>query len=293
MDALSIIAKNRNADLDKLGVLAKRFPAYADELARLLLSDTLEATDEELELSYREVKEALICDTHGQSGFSEHLIAAEGALLAAEIAKTLVERAKIHTFLPTPDSVDGKCVYFRSAYADMAYRVFAPLLTTPTASYSDSPQAACREVYNEAANFAILPISSSKEGVITGIAKQIARFELAPVYLCDVTLPKSDETVTMGLFAAYPMAVDAADGVEVILFSEDHKTLSSLMLSLTALNVSVRSLETLDATQGFAFAHRLVLRLFDPESFLPLWLLLRCEYPHHQLCGVFHTILNS
>ena len=162
MKDVNTLSENLADDRRKLSFFTRRFPHYADEFAKLLLgSGVTEATDEELELSYHELfsrlEEATCADP-----FTASLFRAERALLAAETVKALTERAKIHSFLPALNAQEGKCVYFRNAYSDEAFRLFSPFLSFPTANYTDSPTAACREVYNELATFAILPITSSK-----------------------------------------------------------------------------------------------------------------------------------
>ena len=292
MDPLSIIAENLKSDREKLDLLFDRMPSYADEIARHLLGRGVsEASDEELELSFREIKEALFKESSKESTpFSSLMRRMAEAHLAAEIANSIVTFATVHSFLPVPTSVEGKCVYFRNAYSDQAFRVFSPYLTTPTASYVDSPSSACKEIYNDLATFAILPVSSSKEGVIGGIARHIARYLLSPVLFCRVTLPGSDEEMTMGLYASYPMAPEGAEGLEAILFSDERDTASTLMLSADYLGCPAVSLTALDNTQGFAYAWRIVFQKATAATLLPLWLLLRCEYPHHQLCGIWRTL---
>ena len=294
MDTPSILLENLSSDNRKLAFLSRRFAYYADEIAKELLGENQSATDEELELSYREIRDTLEAAFLSQDhAFSLSLLSAEGAILAAEIAKALTRRAKIESFLPTLDSVEGKCVYFRNAYSDDAYRIFAPYLTSPTASYSDTPLAASAEVYNDQSNFAILPIHSSKEGKISGILRGIERFALSPVLYTDVTLPGGDETMTMGLFAAYPMAIENAEGIEITLFSDDAATLPAFHLATSVLDCPILSIKTLDERQGFANAYRINIDCREKDALLPLWLLLRCEYPHHQLSGIFKTVYKK
>lgn len=292
MNAIEILSENLSLDNEKLSFFTRRFPHYADELAKLLLGEGgAEATDEELELSYHEVF-SLLFDEKDDSAesFSDTILHTERALLAAETIKALTERAKIHSFLPTLLSQEGKCVYFRNAYSDEAFRIFSPHLASPTASYTDSPVAACREVYNELATFAILPISSSKGGVISGIAREVARYELALTLTCEITLPGKEETMTMGLFAQTPIAVDNADEMEAVLFSDDYRTLTALMLSAEHLACPITQLEALKETEGFAHAYRVAFTRAASDSLFPIWLLLRCEYPHHRLCGVWRGL---
>lgn len=295
MEPVSIIAKNLASDQEKLDLLFDRMPSYADEIARQLLGRGVsEASDEELELSYREMKEALFGESARESiPFSSLMRQTARAQLAAEIAKSIVSAATVRSFLPVPTSVEGKCVYFRNAYSDRAFRVFSPYLNAPTASYVDSPSSACKEIYNDLATFAILPISSSKEGVIGGIARHIARYQLSPVMFCRVMLPGSDEEMTMGLYASYPMAPEDAEGLEAILFSDESNTASTVMLSADYLGCPAVSMTSLDNTQGFSYAWRIVFQKATAATLLPLWLLLRCEYPHHQLCGIWRTVTKS
>ncbi len=292
MKNAEILAENLSLDNRKLSFFTRRFPHYADELAKLLLGNgTTEATDEELELSYHEITSLLFENkTETTESFSDAILHTERALLAAETVKALTEKATIHSFLPTLTAQEGKCVYFRNAYSDEAFRIFAPLLTAPTANYTDSPAAACRDVYNELATFAILPISSSREGMIQGIARQISRCELALTLTCEITLPGKDETMTMGLFAQTPIAVDNAERMEAVLFSDSPRTLTALMLSAEHLGCPIVTAAALDETEGFAHAYRIIFTRSGTASLFPIWLLLRCEYPHHRLCGIWRNM---
>lgn len=293
MREIEILAEGLAEDNRRLTNYTRRFPYYADELARLLLGkDTTEATDEELELSYHEISSSLFEKTDSPNAFSEAILRAERAYLASETVKALTERATIRSFLPTLTDQEGKCVYFRNAYSDEAFRIFAPFLSNPTVSYADSPSAACREVEGELASFAILPVFSSKEGVISGIAREVSRYELALALTCDVTLPSANETMTMGLFAQTPIAVEGAEEMEIVLFCDDSATLTSLILSTAHLFCPVRSVEALTETEGFGYAYRIGITCRKNESLLPVWLLLRCEYPHHRLCGIWRKIVK-
>ena len=294
MKDVGILAENLSLDNRKLSSLTRRFPHYADELAKLLLGrDVREATDEELELSYHEITSRLFEPTIETSeDFSENILRAERALIAAETVRVLTERATIRSFLPELAAQEGRCVYFRNAYSDEAYRVFAPLLTAPTASYTDSPAEACREVYNELANFAILPISSSQEGVFSGIAREVSRYELALTLTCEVALPGKDETMTMGLFAQTPIAVENAEAIEAVLFCDDRHTLTALMLSAEHLDYPVVSAEAIAETEGFHYAYRVSFAAAEHASFFRIWLLLRCEYPHHRICSIRRKLIR-
>ncbi len=290
MDPLSIIADNLRDDSERLRQLIKRLPAYADDLATHLLGrDTDEASDEELELSYRAMKEVL-ADEQTADGFSVALTTTEEALLSAEIIKILREKAKITTFLQPLSELDGKCVYFRNAYSDEAYRLFSRYLTDPIALYAENPSAACRELYADAASFAILPTVSKNDGIIGGIQKLILRYELAPVLFTTVKTPSSDEALTLGLYAAAPIAIDRPEGLDALFFAAQKSDLSSLLTAADYLGASLLSMSSDSDTQGFLAAYRLRFAAKDPEALEALRLLLLCEYPHHQLLGLYKTI---
>ena len=117
MNAIETVARNLLRDRERASLLSSRLLNYADELATALLGyGTLESTDEELELSFRDMKE-LMDTERAESAFSivATLTEAETALLDAEVVRAITHRAKIATYLPTLESLDGKWAYFRNA----------------------------------------------------------------------------------------------------------------------------------------------------------------------------------
>ena len=60
MNAIETVARNLLRDRERASLLSSRLLNYADELATALLGyGTLESTDEELELSFRDMKELM------------------------------------------------------------------------------------------------------------------------------------------------------------------------------------------------------------------------------------------
>ncbi|MBQ7365283.1 MAG: hypothetical protein IJW46_06765 [Clostridia bacterium] len=299
MDAAEIIRQNIAKDREKLDRLYARLPCYAEELATELLGvGNHEASDEELELSYHELKEKLsgVSDTAtalDTATIPSPLRDAENAILAAETVKALAEKATVYSFLPALDAQEGKCAYFRNAYSDEAFRIFKRYLTRPTVSYTDSPADACRDVFNELASFAILPIESSKDGILSGIARQVARYELSPVLYCMVSQPGSEEAMRFGLYAASPVLIEDADGLSAILFTQNSDSLFPLILAADALGCALAFSRETGEAQGFANTYELTFRRKEgalPNAVFLLSLLLRCEYPHHQLSGLYRTL---
>ncbi|MBR2987884.1 MAG: hypothetical protein IKC63_07670 [Clostridia bacterium] len=294
MDPIRIIRDNLSSDRDKLTRLIRRYPNYADDTVTALLGVGVnEASDEALELAFGDLRESLTAKNTEVLPIESSLLSASDALLSAEIIARLLERATIESFLPTLDAIESKCAYFRNAYSDEAFRIFKAHLTNPTVSYTDSPTDACREVYSDLATFAILPISSSREGKITGIVSRIESYELAPALFCEVSLPGSDETMRFGLYAASPIAVSDAEGLETVFYSDSEDDLSSLILAADRLGCTLTLCRELGKRQGFENTYRLLFRRkkgATANAVSALRLLLLCVYPHHQLCGIFRTV---
>ena len=113
---------------------------------------------------------------------------------------------------------------------------------------------------------------------------------LADKYLWYTDLTR-DEIYTLS-----EVAVEALANVDKdvhILFCDDPATLTSLLLSADHLDCPVVSIETLADTEGFHDAYRITFTKKEKASLFALWLLLRCEYPHHRLCALRRKIKNN
>lgn len=290
-DSLRTIAHNFSNDQKKLLRLYRRFPLYLDDLARELIpSGDSEVGDEELALSYRQMKEDLSSLVANQGGDEKDFFLAEEPLLAAKLARKIAEKAKINRYLPMLSESTSHIAYFRNTYSDLAFRRFAKALANPTVLYRESFAAVCEEVYADRCDFAILPVESSRDGLLSVTQKLVTKYELAPVFYC--TVPTTDDgTLRFGLFASAPLVPQKADSLEILLFSDEEATLSRLLTSVATLGISLQSLSVLSSAQGFAHGWKLVFfQKNDSASFDALWILLLCEYPHHLLCGICQSL---
>ena len=118
--------------------------------------------------------------------FRQHGAVAEEALLTEE-SEELAEHAR------------DRIIYQRNSYADNAYLCFAELLKSPRALYAHSFSAICEEVYNGSAEFCILPLESSSEGMLNSFARLIDRYELKTVATCDVPATDAQRSTRFAL----------------------------------------------------------------------------------------------
>ncbi|MBR6769304.1 MAG: hypothetical protein IKM34_07455 [Clostridia bacterium] len=292
-DSLHIIAGNLLKEQTKLSRLYRRYPLYLEELARELIPKHItEVGDEELAISYRQMKEELSSLTKKEKDDGEEVFfSAQEPILSAKLAYEIAKKAKINRYLPTLAESGSQIAYYRNAYSDLAFRRFAKELNDPTVLYRESFAAVCEEVYADRCDFAILPVESSRDGLLSVTQKLVTKYELAPVFYC--TVPTTDDgTLRFGLFASAPLVPPKADSLEILLFSDDEASLSRLLSSATTLGISLKSLSMLSSAQSFSHEWKLVFSAKEGNdtSFDAFWILLLCEYPHHYLCGICQSL---
>lgn len=291
-DSLFVIADNLFKDQKKLARLYRRYPLYLEDLTRELIPKHItEVGDEEIALSLSQMKEEFLSLTKKASGIEGEFLRAQEPILSAKLACSIAEKAKVNRYLPSLLESGAHIAYFRNTYSDLAFRRFAKELSDPTVLYRESFAAVCEEVYADRCDFAILPVESSRDGVLSVTQKLVTKYELAPVFYC--TVPTTDDgTLTFGLFASAPLVPPKADSLEILLFSDKEETLSRLLVSASTLGISLKSLSVLSSAQGFSHEWKLVFssKKKNNTAFDALWILLLCEYPHHLLCGICQSL---
>ena len=293
-EELFVIAENLLSERKKLARLYRRFPLHLEEISRLLIKPTdSEALDEEIALSYRQIKEEispfLAKKSEKEKALTQELLDAQEPILAAKLSHLLATNAKITSYLPTLEESSSRIAYFRNTYSDLAFRRFSKELQDPTVLYRESFAAVCEEVYADRCDFAILPVESSRDGILSVTQKLVTRYELAPVFYC--TIPTTDDgTLRFGLFASAPVVPPRAELIEIILFSSTEATLPRLLTSANSLGISTQSITHLTPSQGFLHEWKLVFSTKDSKAFDAFWVLLLCEYPHHLLCGICRAL---
>lgn len=88
---------------------------------------------------------------------------------------------------PIPPSAQGHILYQRNSYTDEAFLRFSALLGRPAAAYTHSYPASCEAVFNQEAEYCILPIENSSEGHLVGFARLLEQYDLKIAATCDIS----------------------------------------------------------------------------------------------------------
>lgn len=97
---------------------------------------------------------------------------------------------------PTPASIS----YFRNPHSDEAYRIFSSHVDNAVSVYADTSNGCCEDVYTGRAAYCILPVYSSKEGMLSSFCTMVAEYELFAYAIAEVPIPRSDGHTIFGLF---------------------------------------------------------------------------------------------
>lgn len=87
-----------------------------------------------------------------------------------------------------------KIAYLQNSFSDKAYRVFADYFSQQnsrgqvTAAYFPGFREVCEEVYYGRCSYAMLPVSSSRDGILSSFRKLIEKYELKIVLKTDVDM---------------------------------------------------------------------------------------------------------
>lgn len=98
-----------------------------------------------------------------------------------------------------PYKNEVKIAYFKNAYADAAFRCFSKIFDNPAVVYSPDFSAVCEEVYYGRADMCMLPLDSSRDAKLISFYRLIDKYELNPIFSCDVTTPDGSVTTRYAL----------------------------------------------------------------------------------------------
>ena len=120
---------------------------------------------------------------------------AQSVMLCRELSRRVFDEKPFPTayFFLDPDadptdtaSVTNRVIYHKSSYTDEAFLCFSKELGQAQASYANGFPACCEAVYNGEAEYCILPVESSSEGLLNAFTSLILRYDLKITASCDV-----------------------------------------------------------------------------------------------------------
>ena len=135
------------------------------------------------------------------------------ALLSA--CRTGGAELTLRDFLSVADEKTARIAYMKNPYADEAYEAFAPSLSSPTASYTDSYRAACEDVATGDADLCILPYENAG-GQLPTTEALAERYALCRVQSCRVFHADGTDVTHFALYGKTFLALDADDACTLL-----------------------------------------------------------------------------
>lgn len=188
--------------------------------------------------------------------------------------------------------------YFRNAYADAAFRVFSRVLDNPTVTYASDFTAVCEEVYYERSDMCLLPLDSSRDSKLVSFYKLIEKYELAPVYSCDVATPDGSVTTRYALLKRAVSVPErekrSRDGgcmLEFNLSPDESMTLSDVLGAAKSCGLTLYKVDSLPSTYSEGtFTYDVILNVGDAAGLDAFMLFLTLAVPQYELLGIYPHI---
>ena len=192
---------------------------------------------------------------------------------------------------------NGKIAYFRNVYADAAFRAFGEYLENPTVSYHSDFNTVCEETYYGRASMCLLPLDSSRDSKLVSFYKLMEKYELFPVYSCDVTAPEG--ATTRYALLAKSMSLPQRDMrtrengclFEFTLATGTGDCISDVLTAAKLCGLDIYKIDSLPSTydEG-SFTYDLVLSVSSPEELDAFVLFMTLCVPEYEPLGVYNQI---
>ncbi len=196
----------------------------------------------------------------------------------------------------TDDS--ARIAYFRNAYADAAFRIFSDVLDNPSAFYASDFTAVCEEVYYGRADMCMLPLDSSRDAKLISFYRLIEKYELAPVYSCDVTTPDGEVTTRYALLKRsfgipkkeYLEKTDSCF-FEFTLVPDEGASLCDVLAAAKECGLSFYKVDSIPLTYSTSkFACDVILKVGNAEALDAFVLFLSLAVPQYEPIGIYPHI---
>lgn len=195
-DAASVVQANLAETDERLSHLYCERAFHLSELIReLSLSPQID------ELTLSAITEQLPANTKSASPYGTATAYADIAMLCCEFAGALpngFDRVFSDVFgqpLSPLDTAIGRVAYVPNSYTEQAFGILCASVPGCSASYHHHFDDVCQEVYNGLCQYGILPISSSPDGMLSGIYRMIASYRLKITSVCRIAGGQDAHTV--------------------------------------------------------------------------------------------------
>ncbi len=150
------------------------------------------------------------------------------AEVCADVAK---ERKFAYGDIDTEPISSARIACFKTAPSQSAYRAFARELAMASESVYDDYSSICEAVFTGAADFCILPVWGSDDGVLLPFLRLARKYELHAVLSCDIQPSDDDRQTRFCLFGSKIKNRRGSDTVDLFVSTADeniHRLLSGI-----------------------------------------------------------------
>lgn len=192
--------------------------------------------------------------------------------------------------------------YFRNAYADAAFRTFSEVLENPSVVYASDFTAVCEDVYYGRADMCMLPLDSSRDAKLISFYRLIDKYELSPVYSCDVTTPDGDVTTRYALLRR-SFGIPKKEHLETpdfcffefTLIPDDGASLCDVLAAAKECGLSFYKVDSLPLTYSSSkFACDVILKVGSAHGLDAFALFLALAMPQYEPLGIYpHMIAKD
>ncbi len=191
-----------------------------------------------------------------------------------------------------------KIAYFKNAYADTAFRVFSSFLKNPSVVYLTDFNSVCEEVYYGRADLCMLPLDSSKDAKLISFYRLIDKYELNPVFSCDVTALDGSVTTRYVLLRrsiALPGEEYKKSGgscfFEFSFVPDEKAALGDILLVAEECGLSTYKVDSIPLTYSDSqFAFDIIINAEDSKKLDAFVLFLDLAVPQYKPMGIYPHI---
>ena len=225
---------------------------------------------------------------------TEDLICDGFARFCAEISPNFEEVVNIHSDPDAEaDDSQSKIAYLKNAFSDKAFTLFSAEMKRPTAGYSATFRDVCEEVYYGRSRYAILPIYSSTDGILTSFRSLILKYDLK---IC-MTAQIETDNESFTRFALLQKGLPSHTGsytLPIVLYISvslsKKQNLSALISAISALGAEIKLISTSPGeyyTGEYSFD--IVLET-NMNSLSALYLFMECTHVRYNIIGDYKKI---
>lgn len=197
---------------------------------------------------------------------------------------------------PMPGSV--RIAYFQNAYADAAFRIFSEVIDNLSAVYASDFTAVCEEVYYGRADVCMLPLDSSRDAKLISFYRLIDKYELCPVFSCDVTTPDGNVTTRYALlkkeFTLPSKERLNASGLCFFEFSitpDERAPLCDILAAAKECGLTLYKADSMPLSYSSSeFAYDVILRVGSADGLDAFVLFLTLAVPQYEPIGIYPHI---